>query len=318
MDDKFADRMQELADLTPEVLEQRWEIVVEVANNTDDVTKVRLVLIACGAKVDRETDEWFWQPFREHEQNFKIENGAALHTPLAHAAARYLVKDESSELTAIAVRLAYNAGQKPKHQDLIDESVHCLLAKALPVPAPRKFNAFWTTTRKETLATNPADPANLEALHSETQAVVAALAQQVNALSQWAQAADARHTSDQRLIQWLLNGARADGTSWSALPPGIAAVDAARELAQVLAEPPQVRHEAMLLQVLAAAGHADTPITGSLKVPSGGDAPPDALLPVTPILDAVATNKAIPKRKPSKLAVRTLWEERAAAIWIGQ
>ena len=216
------------------------------------------------------------------------------------------------------MRLAYNAGLKPKHQDLIDEAVDCLRVTDVPVPAPKTFNAFWTTTTKSALAANPGDAANLEALHGGTQAVITALAQHVNALSQWAQAADGRYTSDQRLIEWLLNGARADGIAWSALPPGVAAVDAARELAQFLADPPQARHEAMLLQVLAAAGHEDTPIKGGVKVPSGGEAPPEALLPVTPILTAVATNEELPKKKPSELALRTLWEERAAAIWIGQ
>jgi len=318
MDDKFSDRMQELADLPPEVLEQRWNAVVQVAENADDVTKVRLVLIACGAKVDRDEDEWFWRPFREHEPTFKIENGGALHTPLAHAAVRYLVTAESCQRTALAVRLAYNAGKKPKHQDLIDEAVVCLQAKDTPVPVANKVNAFWTTTTKDALAANPGDPQNLKALHNGAQLAVTALAQNVNALLHWARSADARYRSDQRLIEWLLNGARADGTAWAALPAGVAAVESARELAGLLVTAPQPRHEAVLLQVLAVAGHGPTPIKGSVKVPTGGEVPPDALLQVSPILDAVAANKSLPKKSPSELAVRTVWEAWAAAIWTDQ
>jgi hypothetical protein len=318
MDEKFADRLQELGDLSQEVLDQRWVTVVNVANGADELTKVRLVLIACGSEVDRDADEWFWQPFREHEHTFKIEDGGELHTRLAHAAARYLVRDESDDWTAIAVRLAYNAGYKPQHQDLIDEAVECLRAQDASVPGAKKAHGFWTTAAKEALAANPGDVANLEALHSGAQTAVNALAQQINLLIRWAEAADARFTSDQRLIEWLLLGCRADGTAWSMLRPSEAAVDAARELAGHLAEVPQPRHEAMVLQVLAAAGHPDTVIKGSLKVPSGGAVPPVALAEVTPILGAVASNKAIPKRTPSELAVRTLWEERAVAIWNGQ
>lgn len=318
MDDKFADRMQVLADLPAEVLEQRWETVVAVANSTDAVTKVRLVLIACGTKVDQDADEWFWKPFREHEPNFKIKNAAALHTPLAHASARYLVTHESDEKTAIAVRLACNAGHKPEHQDLIDESVDCLQVRDATVPALKKPNAFWTNPTKEAFAANPADPANLEALHSGAQAAVTTMWQQLNRLTAWARSANDRFTSDQRLIEWLLNGARADGTAWSALSPGVAAVDAARELAALLVDPPQPRHEAMLLQVLAVAGHDDTAIKGGVKVSAVGDGPPVALASVAPILRASAGSKAIPKEKPSELAVRTLWEARAAAIWNGQ
>jgi hypothetical protein len=318
MDDKFVDRMQELADLTPEVLERRWETVVAVANSTDDATKVRLVLIACGVKVDHEADEWFWQPFRAQEPNFKVENGKALHTQLAHAATRYLVTEESDVQTAIAVRLAHNAGLKPRHQDLIDESVDCLVVRDAGVPTPKQYKSFWTTGTKEAFAANPGDPDTLAAPHHDAQAVVNALVQYVNSLTLWAQAADKRFTSDQRLIEWLLTGARADGRGWSTLSPGVVAVDAAREMASLLVDPPQLRHEAMLLQVLAVAGHEDTPLNRSVKVSTGGGAPPGALAPVTPILGVVAAGKGIPKRKPSELAIRTLWEARATAIWNGQ
>lgn len=318
MDDKFSDRMQELADLPIEVLQQRWDTVVQVANTANDETKVRLVLIACGAKIDRDADEWFWRPFWEHEQNFKIEHGAALHTALAHAAARYLVNMESCNRTAIALRLACNAEWTPKHQDLIDEAIECLSERDVPVPALTKVNGFWSATTRDALAANPADPDNLKALHTGAQSAITALAQNVTALTGWARAADVRYRTDQRLIEWLLNGVRADGTAWSALPPGVAAVDAAREIAALLTTSPQPRHEAMLLQVLAVAGHDETPIKGSVKVPTGGEAPPDALLTVTPILAAVAANKSLPKKTPSELAVRTLWEAWAAAIWTGE
>lgn len=318
MDVKFADRMQVLADLPADVLQQRWETVVAVANSTDAVTKVRLVLIACGTQIDRDADEWFWKPFREHEPNFKIENAAALHTPLAHAAARYLVTEEADEKTAIAVRLACNAGHKPEHQDLVDESIERLEVRDATVPDSKRPNPFWTTETKTAFEASPTDPANLQALHTGAQSAVTALYQQLHRLTAWATSANARFTSDQRLIEWLLNGARADGTAWSALPPGVAAVDAARELAALLVDPPQPRHEAVLLQVLAVAGHEDVAIKGSAKVPAVGDRPPVALASLSPILAASADGKAIPKKKPSELAVRTLWEARAAAIWNGQ
>lgn len=318
MDDKFADRMQELGDLSQEVLDQRWASVVAITNQADALTKVRLVLIACGTKIDRRADEWFWQPFRDHEPNFKIDDGGELHIRLAHAAARYLVRDESDDRTALAVRLAYNTGLRPQHQDLIDEAIECLESRDAAVPVASKAHSFWTAAAKETLAANPGDAANLEALHNGAQAAVNALAKQVNSLIKWARDADARFTSDQRLIEWLLLGCRADGTAWSALHAGEAAVDAGRELAAHLAEAPQPRHEGMLLQVLAVAGHPNTVIKKSVKVPSGGDVPPGALTDVTPILGAVAANKAIPKLTPSDLAIRTLWEARTVAIWNGQ
>jgi hypothetical protein len=318
MDDKFADRMQELGDLSEEVLDRRWANVVAITNDANALTKVRLVLIACGTKVDREADEWFWQPFREDEPNFKIEGGGELHIRLAHAAARHLVRDESDDQTATAVRLVCNTGLRPQHQDLIDEAIECLEANDAAVPVAKKAQVFWTPATKEALAANPGDAANLEAIHSGAQTAVNALAQQVNSLIRWARDADARFTSDQRLIEWLLLGCRADGTAWSALNAGEAAVDAGRELAAHLAEAPQPRHERMLLQVLAVAGHPDTAIKGGVKIRSGGEVPPDALAEVTPILGAVAANKAIPKLTPSDLAIRTLWEAWAAAIWNGQ
>lgn len=316
MDDRFADRMAELSEISDALLEQRWSTVEQIAADIDEDTKVRLVLIACGVALDRDADEWFWRPFRENEPTFRIDDGTELHIRLAEAATRYLIVDHQDFVTAMLVRLAMNAGHDPRTQDLVEVAAARLLETEVAIPKVAQTKAFFTEETKQTLQASPADAANLEAIVSGAQAAVVALTRQANALARWATFANARYTSDQRLIEWLLNGVRSDGTAWSALSAGAAAVDAARELADLIVSAPQPRHEAILQQVLAVAGHDDVAIKRAAKdIQPFSDPPPAALQPIAPILDALAAGGSIPKRKPTELAIRTLWEARAVTTW---
>jgi hypothetical protein len=320
MDAKFADRMNELAEISTELLEQRWSTVVTVANSTADDTKVRLVLIACGEKVDRDTDEWFWRPFREVEPTFPVDNGKALHSRLAEATARYLINAEQDSITAMLVRLAVNVGHTPQSQDLIDDAVKHLAEVDEELPVYAAPGTIWNEKIQTSLQEAPNDPAtlqtNLIALGSATQAAVTALAKQTSGLVQWARYADRRFKADQGLIQWLLRGARSDGKPWSGLSAGAVAVDAAVETAEYVVGAPQSRHEGLLLQVLAVAGKGDTAIKSAVKDHAVTvSAPPEGLAVLTPITAALAAGKAIPKRKPSELAIRMLWETRTIEAW---
>ena len=121
---------------------------------------------------------------------------------------------------------------------------------------------------------------------------------------------DRRFSNEQRLIHWLLNGTRQDGTPWTSLSAGAVAVDAAAELAKFVLGPPQPRHEASLAQVLLVAGASDSPITAAASnIATQFEAPTDlALAELTPIAAALAHSTALPELKPSEIALRLLWE----------
>jgi hypothetical protein len=231
MDPKFADRMSDLSEISDETLEQRWSTLTTIVGAATKHHQARLVMIACGEPLDRDSDTWFWEPFRENEKTIPVDDGAALFTRFAECAVRYLIEVEENDLPAMLLRLAVNTGRKPFHQDLVDAGVARLEETDVTIP---KFSApatFWTKSMQTELTNNPADPGitsgNLSSFATNGQIAMTAVAKQVIALTNWAADAERRFSREQQLIRWLLNGVREDGKAWPSLSPGAVAIDAA-------------------------------------------------------------------------------------------
>ena len=321
MDPKFADRMSDLSAITDEILEQRWTTLMGIAKAATKHNQARLVLIACGAGLNREGDSWLWEPFREHEKTLPVDDGAELFTRLAECATRYLISDGGHVLPAMLLRLACNTGCQPFSQDLVDASVARLKESSVALPRFSVPAPFWTTEISKPLQEGAADPSivatQVGALASATQTTLTVVATQVAAVTDWAAEVDRRLSKEQRLIQWLLNGTREDGTPWTSLSTGAIAVDAAAELAKFVVGPPQPRHEASLAQVLLVAGASDSPIAvAATDIATQFEAPKDlALAQLTPIATALANSTALPELKPSKIGLRLLWEITTVDLW---
>jgi hypothetical protein len=320
MDQKFADRMSDLADLTDEVLEQRWATLTQVANTADQHRQARFVLIACGSGLDRDADEWFWKPFREHERTLPVADGAELFTRFAECAARYLIEEERWLIPALLVRLAWNAGMQPFHQDLVDASVELLKEERLLLPE-FSLPGAWVPSVSKAIEENPADPTTigqqLTLASTAAQKAVTLLAKQVVAIGEWAQASHKRSRNEHGVVQWLLNGVReADRVRWSELPTDVVAVDAAVELAGFVEEAPQPRHEATLNQVLTVAKKTG-PVSGVIDGLTHPPAAPsdEVLFDLMPLTRAIASGTPLNEIQSTDLAVRILWEVITARVW---
>jgi hypothetical protein len=124
---------------------------------------------------------------------------------------------------------------------------------------------------------------------SATDKALLGLAENQQAIAQWAAAEVGRVTEQIGILTWLLSGVRADGTPWSALPPPKLAIDAGLELAARLARvpgPPEA--EALLSQVIGFAERDDkAPKTTITEATKGTTSPiraiPDQLADLAPI-----------------------------------
>ncbi|MGZ4314206.1 MAG: hypothetical protein ACXVRS_00085 [Gaiellaceae bacterium] len=321
MDDRFADRMNELSEINAELLAQRWEAVEAVAAAAGRHEQAKLVLLSCRAVLDRDGDAWFWEPFREREPTFPVDNGVELHSRLAEACARNIIEG-GGYLVAMLVKLAVISGLQPVSDDLDVAASEQLEELSVTVPSSPLPKAAWTSAlQTEFTAEEPMDSVKLalgvSSLGTGAQAALAALSKQVGALTTWAKSAEERFGAEQRLVEWLIGGVRSDGVAWTSLPPGAAAIDAAAELAEYLVGSPQPRHEAILNQILAIAGVDDRPQDVTLdgvavEFGSPGD---DALAVLTPLIIGVANSEAPPRMTPYELAQRVLWEVTTTAKW---
>jgi hypothetical protein len=321
MDPKFADRMTDLGAINDDILQQRWDTLTGVAAETGQHEQARLVLVACGARLDREADAWFWEPFREKEMTIPVDDGAELFTRFAECASRYLITEKRWLLPAMFVRLAQEAGFVPSHQDLVDTAVWLLLDEPSGPPEFIAPTGVWAAASTKAIEADPTNPniigQQLAAMAVATQKAIAGLSRQVGALTTWGTEAEKRFDHEQRLVHWLLNGVRGDGEAWSGLDPAVVAVDAAVELADLVIQAPQTRHEATLAQVLEVAektgGTVEGPVTGTR---SEFVAPEDdALRALVPITVALAAGDPLPKISPGELAVRVLWETTTIRLW---
>ena len=129
MDDRFADWMAELGEISSEMLASRWATIVEVADAAGAHEKARLVLLTCRDVLDREADEWFWKPFRAKDDTFRLVDAVETHARLAEAATSYLIR-AGDPLTPMLVQLALLSGRSPIHVDLIAESEAAIVLRS--------------------------------------------------------------------------------------------------------------------------------------------------------------------------------------------
>lgn len=321
MDPKFADRMNDLSEITDEVLDRRWDTLVEVVDAADQHQQARMVLIACGAALERDEDAWLWEPFREHEKRIPVDEGGELFRRLAECGARYMIDEKNLVLPAMCVRLAGLAGFSPFHQDLVDAAVDRLKERPSTFPPVTAPAAFWSATNAKAIEESPADPGvigqQLNAMAGAAQKAMTALARQVGSLSAHAALVEHRLVQEQSLVQWLLNGVRSDGRSWSELDPSAVAVGAAAELSRYVIEAPQERHEATLAQVLQVADKDGDLASGVVDDLASTFAVPDGqwFAALVPLSVALAAKEPLPEMPVAVLATRVLWETATIRCW---
>lgn len=321
MDSRFADRMGELGEISSELLNARWTTVVLIAGSAGSHEKARLALLACREVLDRSTDAWFWKPFRESEPTFRVDDAIELHSRLADACARHLI-DEGDQLMAMLVQLAVLSGRTPVVPDLLIAAKGASEEASVAVPEYVEPRPVWAKSDQTALtAEGGTDLATLSAILDRVQVnshnAILGLGEQLAAILEWGSDAERRFGIEQKMVQWLLAGARADGTPWTGLPVGAIAVDAAAELAEYIRGAPQQRHEAILAQVLSVAGVEDEDIdfVTNEVVSSFNRADDLALTDLTPITSALADTTPLGNGSPYKVANRLLWEIAATNVW---
>jgi hypothetical protein len=321
MDPRFADRMSDLAQLTDDVLDQRWATLVSVADEADRHQQARIVLLACGAELERTQDSWLWEPFREHEKTIPVDDGGELFTRIAECATRHMIEENRWQLPAMCVRLADMAGMSPFHQDLVDAAHRLLLDSPLVPPSGNPPAAFWTTKISKALDERPNEPVVLQeqlvAVAAGAQRATSALATQIADVAKFAGEVSHRFNLEQQLIQWLIHGSRTDGTPWTELDASTVAVDAAVELSQFVFDSPQPRHELALAQALAVAGKTTTVSQGVVDDLEASLSVPDdtAIAALVPLTVAIGSGMPLPEAAPTDLAVRMLWETTTLRTW---
>ena len=324
MDPKFPDRMAELGDVSSETLNARWNAVVSITSAAVPHVKGRLVLLACREHLDRDADEWFLKPFREAEDNFRVDDAAELHSRLAEAAARHLIS-QGDELTPMLVRLAVLSGRTLVSGDLAEDAASALHETLTEVLEFVPSRAFWTKANQDEIkvegGANPVILSNsVDRVAVNSQNGIAELGKQVAALTEWAAEAERRFGAEQQMIQWLLGGVRDDGTAWTKLSPSAIAVDAAVELSAYVFGPPQPRHEAILAQVLSVSGVDEKHIKPKADdIEARFNAIDDkALAELAPITHALATGGEPARQSPYDIARRVLWETSTTKIWAAE
>lgn len=321
MDSRFADRQQELGDLSDETIRVRWQSVVAVATAADVHAKARLVLLACQSPVDRATDEWFWKPFRDAEASFRIDDGVELHARLASAAACHLI-ERGDDLVPILVRLAMLAGASPINDDLETDAGPALAEVTATVPAVTRPAIFWTKPDQDAVRVDGGAPTAtlstlLDQVATKSQTGLTGLADQVSALARWVGELQRTVAAQQDMLEWLLGGVRSDGTSWSDLPPVATSIDAASDISKFISGVPQPAHERILAQVLAVAGVDEKPRTISTDKVATDFSPIEdqALATLAPLTSGLAKGAELSALSCYELSRRILWELIARRTW---
>jgi hypothetical protein len=258
MDEDFADVMYALGTVEGDLVKRRWAVVARHAANLTTEKVPRLVQIAHEVPGDREADRWFWGPFKDDDETFLVADAHRLHAVLAGYCLRVRIRSGRHPIDAHLTRLAGLHGLKTPLEGLQELAHRTLMRSGITPPGP------WTAMT----VSDGGDPAQsvdvrLQALMESATSAVTALAAQIDALSAWAQDAERRFDREYEVIQWLLAGRRSDGKQWEDLDPGAVVIDAANELAEILAGPPQPQHENILGQILRL---ANVPASGSLDL----------------------------------------------------
>lgn len=312
MDDDFSDLMNSVGCVDADVIRERWAVVAEIAATVLHGNLPRLVFTAHEVPVDRDEDRWFWEPFKGREDTFPIKDAQRLHAMLAGACLRLHIRAGEPLLDAHLVVLAANLMMSSPIEDLHDVARRSLLRGPAPTPAQLGTVPLSIAPPEE-----PVD-GRVAALESGTQAAIESVVVAVDKLSAWAADAERRFDREQRVIQWLLAGTRADGSAWELLAPGVVALDAACELADLIDSPPQPHHVAVLSQILQLAGAPAEPVPIDLSgataepVSEGVDPGLAQLLPISCRTDPSLGSEEMSARD---LASRALWERVTLAVW---
>lgn len=323
-DDHFPDVMREVGVDDPATVQAYLTAVETLAVGASRPQSARLVHIAHGNRPQRDSDEWFWRPFREANPAFLVDDAVPLHSRLADACVRGRLA-AGSRLDAMMVRLAANDSWVPA-TDLLRPAGQAVLsaaaAQAQP-PPPSVARKLWGPSQQEKLAAlTTIDPQALtvlaETLTSATEQALGAMRSTVNATIQWATTIQNRLRRDQSITEWLIAGVRADGVRWDELEAVTVAVDAGAELANRLdRSPPEAWHEQLLTLVLrAAAGEAASRGVSASESTSATRAPIDPVLaPFTPLHRRLTEGGDMSTIPAETVAVRFLWEAATVAAW---
>jgi len=328
-DDHFPDLVREAGETDAAKLEALWSVVKSMAKTATSEQVVRLVDLAHGAEIDRDRDEWFWRPFREVDGSFPASAAVPLHSRLADSCVRTRI-DNGSHLDPVVVRLAELSGREPVTELLQPLAKDALgdLCEPAPRPVTPKLRAVWTDADQTKFAaaldeeSTVIDPDELgklaQGIAGNADQALAAVLRHADAVLSWSDKAYDTLRREQAITQWLVAGVRADGTPWGNLSPGVIAVDAAAELANLLdVIPPEPRHENLLLLVLRAADvPLDKPVgaVADANMRVSGASMPEALRVFTPIRVAVAQGSAL-EAPAREVALRVLWETVSTTLW---
>ena len=317
MDDRFPDLMNELSDLDPTILQTRWDTVCDLASNAEAPRRARLVLLATRDLLDRESDSWFWKPFREHEPSFPIDKGVELHSRLALACLREQIAVDP--LAAMLVVLALETEREFVSAGFGDEARRNLAPAIVAVGGFGAPRGIWTSTKSKDVTSGQLDLAEaVNGLGKASSAALRKVGLQISTLTKWAIDAESRFSSESAILQWLVAGVRADGQSWTKLPQHCVAVDAGLELASMLIGAPLPRQDAVLAQLLAVSGAEPglADVDGLEKVrsdlPRLPNSAPRALFP---LLAGLSGTDKLPPIAAFDLARRVMWEAATLRAW---
>lgn len=307
MDEDFADVMYELGDVHPAGVKRRWAVIDAHVGNIAKADVPRLVQLAHEVPGDREADRWFWGPFKVDDDTFPVAGAARLHATLAGFYLRIRIRTGRHPIDAHLVKLAGLQGLVSPLGDLQTLAGQVLLRAAVVPPAPQGGITV----------SDGGDPAQsadvrLGALAKSASQAVTDLVGRIDRLNVWAQDAERRFNREQEVVQWLLAGRRSDGVQWEDLDAGAVVLDAASELALIVAGAPQPQHENVLGQILRLANVSNT---GEVNLSV-------AITPV-PVVDneALATSLSLTCLRGAvdgdgySLALRALWERATLALW---
>lgn len=322
-DDYFPDLLRERGVADAERVQAYWGVAEVHAKVTDPGQAARLVEFAHGKPAERERDEWFWRPYREADVSFPVTDAIPLHGVLADASVRLRI-GRRLLMDAMLVRLAQLDGWAPATALLRPAADGCFTALAqAPALAPAgQARKVWGAAEQKKI--DGLQPGTVETLGALAQALgdgadqaLGLVRARVEMVADWASRTQERQSREQAIVEWLLAGTRADGVPWEKLPLDTVVVDAPSELARMLqGVAPQPHHERLLTLLLRAIRKDGQQVgsAGPMTAVDGQHAVPKALLPFTPILDAMSRG-VVPEITAEERAIRLLWEGASLAAW---
>lgn len=320
MDAAFLDLMRQVGEPTEDQLSQRWVAVESIAKGASTSQAAKLVRFAHREPISRAEDEWFWGPFRADDSLFPIDDAVELHARLADACVRWRISAHVGN-DAHLVRLANLAGLEPVNSVTLDVARDALIEVPPAAPAMPSTAAFDDAKAASSLEPGVDSATIVASVKAGTAPLIRGMASLSTALTsvvRWSERCMNLLHREQTITHWLIEGARADGTPWTDLPPDVMAVDSGAEMAALLRTAPQAAHERVLSHVVALAGAVDpilpsaSPATASEAIDIDTD-----LLPLVPVHSALERKAldSVGNIAPRLLAVRVMWERTALLTW---